>query len=108
VIRIEPTQFNFLELKPEGLQFKVPPLNTTIELVKITYIEPVSAYKTVHYKTKCNIVASGEWMYHNSAGGTETKTYYIVLTINGYYYLLEPKEQNKYLIKGRSKVKGVV
>ncbi len=99
MIRIEPKQKDFLELKSETIECKVPPSNTCIELMKMSYFESKDTYRMVHYKIECRIIALGVVMYHNSIGSTETKAYHIIETSNGYYYLLSLSEQYRYIVK---------
>jgi len=105
VIRIEPEKTNFLEIKPSRILCKIPPLNTYIELVDVTYLKPLHKYVTVNYSFPCHIIASCKWMYCDSKGSTELKTYQIIKTVNGFYFLVEFAEQHKYIIRHRNKPK---
>jgi hypothetical protein len=105
VIRIEPVQLNFLEIKSPGILCKIPPLNTYVELVDVTYLKHLTRYITVNYQLRCHLVASCKWMYNDSRGSTELKTYHIIKTMNGFYFLVEFAEQHKYIIRRRNKSK---
>jgi hypothetical protein len=106
VIRIEPKQANFLELKAPKMECKVPPLNTYIELANMSYFKTSDTYRLIHYTIECYIVALGVMMYHNSIGGTETKAFHIIETSNGFYYLLGLAEQTKYITIVNNKLKS--
>ena len=97
MIKIEPSPSKFLEVKPEKIKCKVPPVETYFELVNITYLKPDVTYKTIHYNITCHIVASAAWMYLDFNASTETKIYHIVRTSTGHFYLLEITEKDRYL-----------
>jgi hypothetical protein len=88
---------DFLKSKPREIQCKIPPLNTYIELIDITYLKPSAKYLTVNYSFTCRIVASCKWMYHDSRGSTELKMYHIIKTDNGFYFFVEFAEEHKYI-----------
>ena len=99
MIRIEPKQLEFLEAQPKSLQCKLPPLENYVELVNMVYFKPAITYKTFYYNLECQIVASGEMMYHDFLHSTEVKTFHIVKTSNGHYFILNIKEWRKYAVE---------
>ncbi len=96
MIRIEPKTAKFLEEQPKNLQCKIPPMENYMELTNMVYYNPAITYRTFHYNLECHIVASGEMMYHDFLRSTEVKTYHIVKTTNGHYFMVNLNEWSKY------------
>lgn len=104
MIRIEPQQPNFLELKPQKVQFKLPPVENYLELLNMEYLQPNVTYESIHYNLECFIVATGNIMYQDFIKGTDSKTFYIVKATKGFYFMLTLAEIDNYLIKVKKTV----
>ena len=104
MIRVEPQQPGFLKTKLKKVQFKLPPVENYLELLNVVYLQPDVTYETIHYNLECYIVATGDIMYHDFIKGTDVKTFYILKTTNGFYFMLTLVEIDKYLVKVKQKL----